>query len=221
LPGVVTVVDATYASPYLLKPIKYGVDIVVHSGTKYLGGHSDLCAGVATARTVEQWKELLIARRVYGGLLSPYDASLLLRGLRTLHLRLERQCNTAQTLAEYLEAHDKVQTVFYPGLKSNQGYEIAKRQMRRFGAMISFELKGGLEAARTCVESVRLINLAVSLGGTESLIEHPATMTHGDMIMTDEERTTGNISDGLVRFSVGIEDVNDLIKDLQQALDKV
>jgi cystathionine beta-lyase/cystathionine gamma-synthase len=220
-PGLTTILDTTYATPYLLKPIKYGIDIVIHSGTKYLGGHSDLCAGIATARTVDQWKELMIGRRTYGGILSPFEASLLMRGLKTLHLRVDRQCNTAAQLAQLLECHVKVKEVYYPGLKSNPGHEIAKRQMKKFGAMIGFELKGGLEAAKTFVQSVRVITLAVSLGGVESLVEHPATMTHGTMIMTDQERKEGHIADGLIRFSVGLEDVDDLTKDIQQALDKI
>jgi len=219
---IVTVVDSTFASPYLQKPIDFGIDVVIHSATKYLGGHTDLLAGIATTRTIEQWRELLVTRRAYGGTLSPYDANLLLRGLKTLHLRVERQSDNAQRLAEYLESRDdKIRTVFYPGLKSNPGHAIACRQMKKFGGMISFDMKGGLEAAKTVAESVRLISLAVSLGGVESLIEHPATMTHGPMIMADCDREEGNILPGLLRFSVGIEDADDLIKDLQQALDKV
>jgi len=220
-PGLTTILDTTYATPYLLKPIKYGIDIVIHSGTKYLGGHSDLCAGIVTARTVDQWKEIMVGRRTFGGILSPFEASLLLRGLKTLHVRVDRQCNTAAQLAQLLESHDKIKAVYYPGLKSNPGHDIAKRQMKKFGAMIGFELKGGLEAAKTFVQSVRVITLAVSLGGVESLVEHPATMTHGSMIMSNEERKEANIADGLIRFSVGLEDVDDLTKDIKQALDKI
>jgi cystathionine beta-lyase/cystathionine gamma-synthase len=216
--GVVTMVDTTFASPYLIKPIKYGVDIVIHSATKYLGGHSDLCAGVVTTRALDQWQKLVVLRRVYGGILSPFEASLLLRGLRTLHVRVPRQCTTAQRIAEYLEAHPGVESVHYPGLPSHPAHEIAKRQMKMFGAMIAFDIKGGMEPARKFVEGLKISVLAVSLGGVESLVEHPATMSHGPLVMSVEERRKTHISDGQIRFSVGLEDPDDLIADIKQSL---
>jgi len=216
--GLVTMVDSTFASPYLQKPIKYGIDLVIHSATKYLGGHTDLVAGVVTTRTEEQWSNLMVLRRTFGGVLSAFDGSLLLRGIKTLHVRIPRQCSTAQRLAEFLENQSIVERVHYPGLKSHPGHEVAKRQMKMFGGMITFVLKGGINPARRFVESLRIITLAVSLGGTESLVEHPATMSHGPMIMSPEERRESHINDGLIRLSVGLEDPEDLMADIKQAL---
>jgi methionine-gamma-lyase len=218
--NLTTILDATCSSPVIIKPIEYGVDVVVHSGTKFLGGHSDLCAGVATTRTEDQWRKIFINRRAYGGILSPFEASLLLRGLKTLPIRVERECNNAQRLAEFLSGHPGVERVHYPGLKSHPDHELAKKQMRKFGAMISFDVKGGVEPAKVLVQSLRIIQLAVSLGGVDSLISHPASMTHGPMIMTQEERNEHGIGDGQIRFSVGVEDIDDLINDLRQGLDK-
>ncbi|ELU01835.1 hypothetical protein CAPTEDRAFT_222467 [Capitella teleta] len=200
--GLLTVVDSTYAPPTIQQPISLGIDVVIHSATKYLGGHSDLVAGVITTST------------------SPFEASLLLRGVKTLSIRVDRHCSNAIKIAQFLEEHPKVAKVFYPGLRTDPGYEIAKRQMKQFGGMVAFEMKEGFQAAKTVIENVRLVQLAVSLGGVESLIEHPASMTHGPMIMTDEHRKEGLITGGLVRLSVGLEDAEDLIKDLQQALEK-
>jgi len=159
-------------------------------------------------------------RRVYGGILSPFDASLLLRGLRTLHVRVPRQCTPAQRIAEYLEAHPGIESVQYPGLSSHPAHLIAKRQMKMFGAMIAFDVKGGMEPARKFVEGLKIVVLAVSLGGVESLVEHPATMSHGPLIMSAEERRKTHITDGQIRFSVGLEDPDDLIADIKQALFK-
>lgn len=218
--NVISMIDSTFASPVLQKPIKYGIDLVIHSGTKYLGGHSDICAGVVTARTEELWTKLIVRRRILGPILSPFDASLLSRGLKTLHVRVERQSDSALRIAQYLETHDMVDRVFYPGLKSHPHHEVASRQMKKFGGMICFEVKGGTIPASVFVESVRLIQLAVSLGGTESLVEHTATMSHGPMIFNEQERKAAHITDGQIRFSVGLEDVDDLIEDLRQALEK-
>ncbi|XP_064632566.1 L-methionine gamma-lyase-like [Lineus longissimus] len=222
-PNLVTFVDCTFASPYLQQPIKYGIDISMHSCTKYLGGHSDLLGGCLTLRTVELWKKIKVIAVTMGATLSPWDASLLIRGIKTLPIRMQRISSTALKLATFLEKHPKIARVHYPGLPSDPSHEIAKRQMspKGFGGMISFEIKGGIEAGKTLVEGVKLIHLAVSLGGVESLIEHPATMTHGSMVMSDEERRTGRITPGLIRFSVGLEDPDDLQKDLAQALSKV
>jgi len=218
--GVITMVDTTFASSYLVKSISYGVDIVLQSGTKYLGGHSDLCAGVITTRSAEHWAELIVTRRVYGGILSPQDAALLHRGIKTIHVRMPRQCQNAQKIAEYLESHAMIERVYYPGLKSHPQHEVAKRQMQMFGGMVTFIVKGGIEPSRIFAESVRLINLAVSLGGVESLLEHPATMSHGPLVLSADERRKSHIADGLIRLSVGIEDANDLVADLKQALSK-
>jgi cystathionine beta-lyase/cystathionine gamma-synthase len=217
--GLVSVVDATFASPQLLKPIRYGIDVSIHSATKYLGGHSDLCAGVATVRTKEQLAVLQGARTLLGGILSPHDASLLLRGIRTLQVRMERQCDTALHIALFLNTHPAVAVVHYPGLPSHPQHDIAAAQMDKFGAMVAFEVKGGLDAAITVCNSLRVFQLAVSLGGVESLVEHPATMTHGPMAMTDKERLESHISDGLIRISVGLESVDELVSDLQHALE--
>ncbi|KAL3860736.1 hypothetical protein ACJMK2_010814 [Sinanodonta woodiana] len=219
--NVLTMVDGTFASPYLQQAMKYGIDISFNSCTKYLGGHSDLTAGSLTFSTVSLWKHMKRYQTSLGLQLSPHDASLLLRGIKTLHVRMERHSSNAMKVAEFLEHHPKVKKVMYPGLKSHPQHEIAKKQMRSFSGMISVEIKGGIEGGKALVENVRLIQLAVSLGGVESLIEHPATMTHGPMIMSDEERKKGHITDGLVRISIGLEDPDDLIKDLAQALENV
>lgn len=219
--GILTMVDGTFASPYIQQALKHGIDISMHSCTKFMGGHSDLTAGSLTFRTTELWKKMIRYQTTLGASLAPFDASLLIRGMKTLPIRMTRHSSNAQKIAEYLEKHPKIKSVMYPGLKSHPGHETAKKQMKLFGGMISLEVKGGVEGGKTLVESVRLIQLAVSLGGVESLIEHPATMTHGPMIMSDEDRRKSGLSDGLIRFSVGLEDPDDLIKDLEQALDKV
>jgi len=219
-PGLYTMVDTTFATPYLIKPCVMGVDITVNSATKYLGGHSDLLAGIVSTRTPELWAKIQKMRSELGSCLSPFDASLLSRGLKTLPVRMERHCNNADAIATFLNTHPKIVQVHHPSLPSHKNHLIAKKQMRRFGGMIAFELKT-LEEAKQLVESVSLIVLAVSLGGTESLIEHPASMTHGPMIMSDQERQEAGITDGLIRMSVGLEDVDDLIQDLSKALQKI
>jgi len=218
-PQIVTAVDATFASPYLQQSLKLGMNISIHSCTKYLGGHTDLIGGAVTVDNVQLWKRLKVHSASTGALLAPFDSYLLYRGLKTLPLRVERHCKNAMAVATFLEKHPKVSKVWYPGLASHPHHNIAKKQMKDFGGMISFELPT-LEQASRLVENLKIINLAVSLGGVESLIEHPATMTHGKMLMSDAERLEGNITDGLIRFSVGLEDEQDLINDLKQALDK-
>lgn len=199
---ILTVVDATFTSPILLKPLKYGIDIVIHSATKYLGGHSDLLAGIASTINQELWSELQLTRSEFGTCLSPHDASLLLRSLTTLPLRMKQHSSNAMSVAKYLESRkDKISAVYYPGLESNEGHQIAKEQMENgYSGMIAFEMKNGLEAARSLVESVKVISLGVSLGGVDSLISHPATMTHGPMIMNDEERKKARVTPGLIRL---------------------
>ncbi len=217
--GALIIVDNTFMSPYLQRPIEHGVDVVVHSATKYIGGHGDVLAGLIIGP-----KELIDTMRIpylkdFGGILSPFDAWLLLRGLKTLGVRMERHCANAQKVAEYLEKHPLIDKVYYPGLPSHPQYELAKKQMDGFGGMMSFELKGGLKAGKVLMNSVKMITLAVSLGCVDSLIQHPASMTHSPV--PREERLKAGITDGQVRLSVGIEDVEDIIADLDQALKEV
>uniref|UniRef100_A0ABM0M9D7 Cystathionine gamma-lyase-like n=1 Tax=Saccoglossus kowalevskii TaxID=10224 RepID=A0ABM0M9D7_SACKO len=200
LPGVMTMVDATFASPYLLQPLKYDVDISIHSCTKYLGGHSDVLAGFVSTRRLELFEKLSSYQKSMGSTLSPFDAYLLLRGVRTLHVRMDRHSSNALRIAQYLEQHPKILKVYYPGLPSHPQHEIAKKQMKLFGGMVSFELKGGLQAGKTFVESLRIPHLAVSLGGVESLIEHPASMTHGKALLGEEAFKQSTVPLGLVRF---------------------
>jgi methionine-gamma-lyase len=211
-----TLADNTFASPAHQRPIEFGVDVVLHSATKYLGGHSDVVAGALVTRTKALFDRIWFVYKMLGPTLGPFEAFLVRRGLKTLPLRMEAQAANAQALAEFLEGHRAVRAVHYPGLPSFPQHALARRQMSGFGAMLSFELKGGYRAGKRFVESVDVATLAVSLGGTETLVQHPASMTHGPL--TDEERRTSGISEGLVRVSVGIEDSDDLIEDFGQAL---
>ncbi len=217
--GIQTVVDNTFLSPYLLRPLEQGCDVVIHSATKYLGGHGDLIAGVAVGK-----KELLNRIRMttlknMGGVLGPFDAWLLLRGIKTLPLRMERHSLNAQQVARFLAGRCEVSRVYYPGLESHPAHELARKLYEHgFGGVVAFELKAGYEAGRALLNSVGLIRLAVSLGDVDTLIEHPASMTHHGV--GEEGRRRAGISDGLVRLSVGIEDAEDIIADLGQALDK-
>jgi cystathionine gamma-lyase len=189
---------------------------VVHSATKYLNGHSDVIGGVMVVRDADLGERLAFLQNAVGAVPGPFDSFLILRGLKTLHLRMERHCSNAQRLAEWLEKHPSVERVVYPGLASHPEHELAKRQMKAFGGMITVILRGGLEASRTALERFRVFALAESLGGVESLIEHPAIMTHASI--PQERRAELGISDGLIRLSVGVEDVEDLQDDLAQAL---
>jgi cystathionine gamma-lyase/cystathionine beta-lyase/cystathionine gamma-lyase/homocysteine desulfhydrase len=216
--GVITVVDNTFASPYAQRPLDFGADIVVHSTTKYLNGHSDSIGGVAVAVRDEHIEWLKFVQNAEGAILGPMDAWLVLRGTKTLPLRMERHNSNAQRIAEYLAAHAKVSRVHYPGLPSHPHHELAARQMRGYGGMISLEL-GSLERARTFLNHVRLVALAESLGGVETLVSHPATMTHA--AVPADRRTAIGVTDDMVRLSIGIEDVDDLIEDIAQALDRV
>ena len=215
--GARTVVDNTYATPFLTRPIALGADIVVHSATKYLGGHGDLIGGLV-AGSAEDMTEVRVVgiKDMTGAAMSPFNAFLILRGLKTLQIRVERHCRSAIEVARYLEAHPAVSVVHYPGLESFPQHELAESQMADFGGMIAFELKGGMEAGVTMMNRLNLIRRAVSLGDAESLVEHPASMTHATY--TAEERLAHGISDGLVRLSVGLEDVADILADLTQAL---
>jgi cystathionine beta-lyase/cystathionine gamma-synthase len=212
------VVDNTFASPYIQRPFEYGADIVTHSTTKYLNGHSDSIGGIVIATRDDDIEWLKFVQNAAGAILSPFDSWLVLRGTKTLPLRMVQHSANGLALAQFLEAHPKVARVYYPGLPSHPQHELAKRQMRGFGGMLAFEL-GSLEAARRLLNSVRLLALAESLGGVETLISHPATMTHASVPALD--RATLGISDGLVRISAGIEDIEDLKEDLTQALEKV
>ena len=214
--GILAVVDNTFASPYLQRPLEFGFDIIVHSATKYLNGHSDIVGGLVVVADTELGDRLAFLQNAVGAIASPFDSFLALRGLKTLHLRMARHCENAQRLAEWLENHPAVERVIYPGLPSHPQHALAKRQMSAFGGMITAILKGDLSYARRMLERCRVFALAESLGGVESLIEHPAIMTHASV--PAEQRQTAGISDTLIRLSVGVEDFVDLQNDLDQAL---
>jgi methionine-gamma-lyase len=217
--NLITVIDNTFCSPYLQRPLEMGVDVVFHSMTKFLNGHADIVAGMIVTRTKELYNILRPTMVIMGCNMDPHQAYMVLRGIKTLSIRVDRAQENAIKVANFLENHPKVQWVKYPGLKSHPQFELAQKQMNGPGAMISFELKGGLEAGKRLMDNVKLAMLAVSLGGVETLIQHPASMTHSKM--AKEAKLKANITDGLVRFSVGIEDVEDIIFDLEQALAKV
>ena len=216
--GVTVVVDNTFASPYVQRPLELGADIVVHSTTKFLNGHSDSVGGAVIAVRDEHIEWLKFIQNAEGAILGPMDSWLVLRGTKTLPVRMERHNANAMALAEYLAGHPKVAKVHYPGLPSHPEHALAQRQMRGFGGLITFQL-GSLERARTLLNSVRLMALAESLGGVETLISHPVTMTHASV--PEEHRRRIGLTDDMVRVSVGIEDVNDLRDDLAQALDQI
>lgn len=217
--NLITVVDNTFCSPYLQRPFEFGVDVVFHSMTKFINGHADIVAGMIVARTQELYSRLRNTMINMGCNMDPHQAYLVLRGIKTLALRIERAQENAIKVADFLENHPKVSWVKYPGLKSHPQYELGKKQMFGPGAMISFELKGGFNAGKKLMDNVQLAMLAVSLGGVETLIQHPASMTHSKM--SAEAKAKANITDGLVRFAVGIEDVEDIIADLDYALSMV
>ncbi|MEE9288082.1 MAG: PLP-dependent aspartate aminotransferase family protein [Bacteroidota bacterium] len=212
---LLTVVDNTFATPYFQKPLKFGVDIIVHSATKYLNGHSDMLGGVIVVNDDRLNDRLRFIQKSVGGVLSPFDAWLCLRGTKTLALRMRKHIENAKEVADFLDRHPKVKKVHYPGLPSHPQHQLAKRQMEGFGGMISFDV-GDLKTAKKLLKKVRICALAESLGGVESLISHPATMTHASVPPAQRKRI--GITDGLVRLSVGIEDVEDIIEDLRRAL---
>jgi len=216
--GARVVCDNTFMSPYLQRPLEFGVDIVVHSTTKYLNGHSDGVGGIVVLNNEEDANWLAFVQNGVGAILSPFDSWLVLRGTKTLALRMEQHDRSGRAVAAFLEEHPKVQKIYYPGSLSHSQHDLAKRQQKGFGGMVSFEV-GSLEAARTVLESVKLCTLAESLGGVETLISHPATMTHASVL--PETRSRLGITDGLVRISVGIEDTDDIIADLDQALKRI
>jgi cystathionine gamma-lyase len=214
--GLILVVDNTFCSPMLQQPLAFGAHLVLHSATKYLNGHSDMVGGVVVAGTTELADRMGFLQNSVGAVAGPFDAFLALRGLKTLHLRMRAHCENAMELARWLEQHPAVERVIYPGLKSHPQHNLARRQMSGYGGIISIEVKGGLKKARRMLESCRLFALAESLGGVESLIEHPAIMTHASVPPAQRKRL--GISDALVRLSVGVEDLEDLRGELESAL---
>ena len=214
--NALAVADNTFASPFLQRPLEAGFDIVVHSATKYLNGHSDIVGGVVVVKETALGEQLAFLQNSIGAIAAPFDSFLALRGLKTLHLRMERHCDNALALATWLEAHPAIERVIYPGLPSHPQYALAQKQMSAFGGMITVIVKGGLEKSRRMLESCHIFALAESLGGVESLIEHPAIMTHASVPAL--QRAAAGISDGLVRISVGVEDFEDLRSDLDRAL---
>lgn len=217
--GAILVVDNTFMTPYLQKPITLGADVALYSVTKYINGHGDVVGGIITGK--KEYVNIIKNPHLLnlGGTGSPFDSWLVMRGLKTLGLRMDKHCANAMKVAEYLEAHPMVKVVHYPGLKSFPQHELAKEQMKDFGGMISFELKDGFEAAEKLLNNLGIISLAVSLGGVDSLIQHPASMTHA--AVPKEERLKGGITDGLVRISVGIEDIEDIIEDLEKGFARI
>lgn len=214
------IVDNTFASPYNQNPLLLGADVVVHSATKYINGHGDVLAGfaVGSKELITQIK-LVGIKDMTGSVLGPQEAYYIIRGMKTFEVRMQRHCESAMKVAKWLEGRPEVSKVYYPGLESHEGHEIAKKQMKNFGGMLSFELKGGLEAGKTLLNSTKLFGLAVSLGDTETLIQHPASMTHSTY--SREELAEAGIPEGLVRLSVGLENVEDIIADLEQGLAKI
>jgi cystathionine gamma-lyase len=217
--GIPTAVDPTFATPALLRPLEFGIDIVIHSTTKYISGHNQIIGGAVITNNEDYFEKLKFFQKSIGAVSSPFDCWLTLLGVKTLPIRMEKHSANAMEVAKYLEAHPKVDRVSYPGLPSHPRHEVARRQMSDFSGMITFELVGGIESGRTLMNSVRLCSLAESLGSVETMVTHPATMTHADV--PREDREARGLTDGLVRISVGIEDVEDIIADLDQALGKV
>lgn len=216
--GILLAIDNTFASPYLQNPLNLGADLVVHSTTKYLGGHSDVVGGAFMTNREDLYQQVKFIQNSIGAVPGPNDAFLTMRGVKTLAIRMRQHCANAKVVAAWLEQHPLVEKVYYPGLASHPQHALAKRQMRDFGGMVSFVVKGGLDVARVVAKSTKLFSLAESLGGVESLLTHPPTMTHG--AIPKEIREARGVVDGLLRLSVGIEDAEDLVADLQQAFDK-
>jgi cystathionine gamma-lyase len=219
--NLIAVCDNTFCSPYVQKPLDYGFDLVVHSATKYINGHSDVVGGIVVCGPDRQdlVEQMFYLSNAIGSIMSPFDSFLVMRSLKTLSIRMERHCDSAMQVAQYLEQHEAIEKVYYPGLQSHPQHELAKQQMNGFGGMISVVLKGGLASAKTFLENTQLFSLAESLGGVESLIEHPAIMTHASV--PEAIRNEIGIVDGLVRLSVGIETLEDLIADIKIALDNI
>lgn len=215
--NILSIVDNTFMTPYIQRPIEFGVDIVVHSATKYLGGHSDVVAGLVVVNNKELAEKIAFIQNSTGGVLGPFDSFLLIKGIKTLGVRMDRHVYNAEKAAEFLKNNKAVKKVYYPGLKDAQGYEINKRQAKNGGAMISFELYENYDIKKF-FSSLQLVSLAESLGGVESLVDHPASMTHASIPY--ETRQKIGITDGLIRLSIGIENIDDILEDLQQAIDE-
>jgi len=213
---ILSIVDNTFLTPVLQQPGKFGIDIVIHSATKYLNGHGDVVAGIICGSREMISEIKMTVLKDIGATMSPHDAWLILRGIKTLPIRMERHCNNAQRVAEYLEQHDKIGQVYYPGLKSHEGYKFIGKQMKAAGGVIAFEIIGDIKDGENFINKTELFSIAVSLGDAESLIQHPASMTHSPY--SQEERLAAGISDSLIRVSVGLENVEDIIADLEQAL---
>ena len=215
--GCLVMVDNTFCTPYIQRPLELGADVVIHSGTKFLNGHGDVISGfvVGSAEYIKNVR-LFGIKDMTGASLSPFDAFLIIRGMKTLEIRMERHCKNAMEVAKFLESHPAVDKVYYPGLESFKQYELAKKQMSLPGAVIAVELKGGMEEGKRVINNVKLCKLAVSLGDAETLVQHPASMTHSPY--TKEEREEAGISDGMIRIAVGLENIEDIISDLDQAL---
>jgi cystathionine beta-lyase/cystathionine gamma-synthase len=214
--GILTIVDNTFATPYLQRPLELGADIVVHSTTKYLGGHSDVIGGAIVTNDQNLFEQMKFYQNAVGGVPGPFDCFLVLRGTKTLAVRMDRHCANARKVAEFLAGHPKVAKVYYPGLKDHPQHDVAKRQMRDFGAMVSFEIRTDIEGTKAFIKRLKLWTLAESLGSVKSLLAHPPTMTHASV--EPEVRKKHGISDGLIRLSVGLEDSEDLIEDLEEGL---
>jgi len=217
--GAIVIVDNTFMTPIFQQPLKWGADIIVHSLTKFINGHADVVGGLIVTSTEEQYKNIRVNLNHFGGVLPPFESFLVHRGIKTLAIRMKKHDENGMEVARFLDDHPAVEWVRFPGLESHPNYEVGCKQMTGFGALISFGLKGGLEAGKQLMNSIELCTLAVSLGGVETLIQHPASMTHASM--GPEARKRANITDGLVRISIGIEDVDDLIADIEQALSKL
>jgi cystathionine gamma-lyase len=219
--NLIAVCDNTFCSPYVQKPLNFGFDLVVHSATKYINGHSDVVGGVVVCALERQdlVDQMFYLSNAIGSIMSPFDSFLVMRSIKTLAVRMERHCEGAMAIAKFLEQHPSIEKVYYPGLQSHPQHELAKHQMNGFGGMISVVLRGGIESAKTFLENTNIFSLAESLGGVESLIEHPAIMTHASV--PENIRNEIGIVDGLVRLSVGIETIGDLISDIEGALDKI
>jgi len=216
----IVMVDNTFCTPYIQRPLEFGADVVIHSGTKFLNGHGDVISGfvVGSAEYIKNVR-LFGVKDMTGASLSPFDAFLIIRGMKTLEIRMEKHCENAMKVAKFLEGHSAVEKVYYPGLESFPQYELAKKQMSLPGAVIAFEVKGGIEEGKKVINSTELCKIAVSLGDAETLIQHPASMTHSPY--TKEEREIAGISDGLIRVAVGLENVEDIINDLEKALKSI
>jgi len=217
--NILTVADNTFCSPFIQRPIEHGFDVVIHSATKFINGHSDIIGGVVVCSNKKIAENIAYLQNSVGAVQGPFDSFLALRGLKTLPLRMERHCNNAMQIAIYLENNNLVEEVFYPGLESHPGHLIAKKQMQGFGGIVTCVVKGGLKASRRFLETCQIFQLAESLGGVESLIEHPAIMTHA--ALKESVRKELGINDGLVRLSVGIEDIDDLLSDIERALEAI